>query len=74
MSQQKPRKEYKGLRTAAKLSGIAIQMGATIFLGNLLGKWLDVKFDKTFWENTCTLLAIFLGFLDLVASCLFPRL
>lgn len=68
MSQQKPRKENKGLRSAAKLSGIAIQMGATIFLGNLLGKWLDVKFDKTFWENTCTLLAIFLSMYSVIVQ------
>lgn len=66
MSRQKPRKDNKGLRTAAKLSGIAIQMGATIYLGNLLGIWLDGKFDKTFWETTCTLLAIFLSMYSVI--------
>ncbi|MFD0795889.1 AtpZ/AtpI family protein [Maribacter chungangensis] len=66
MSRQKPRKDNKGLRTAAKLSGIAIQMGATIYLGNLLGTWLDGKFDKTFWETTCTLLAIFLSMYSVI--------
>ncbi len=68
MSQQKPRKDNKGLRTAAKLSGIAIQMGATIYLGNLLGAWLDGKFDKTFWETTCTLLAIFLSMYSVIVQ------
>jgi membrane protein DedA with SNARE-associated domain len=61
MSQQKPRKDSDLLRTAASLSGIAIQMGATIFLGNLLGEWLDQKFQKSFWEDTVTLLAVFLS-------------
>ncbi len=61
MSQQKPRNDSNLLRTAASLSGIAIQMGATIFLGNLLGAWLDQKFQKTFWEDTVTLLAVFLS-------------
>ncbi|HEA20172.1 MAG TPA: AtpZ/AtpI family protein [Pricia antarctica] len=61
MSQQKPRKENKdnsGLRTAAKLSGIGLQMGLTIYLGNLLGSWLDQKFAKDFWEISVTLFAI----------------
>lgn len=49
------------MRTAAHLSGIAIQMGGTIFLGNLLGEWLDQKFQKSFWEDTVTLLAVFLS-------------
>jgi membrane protein DedA with SNARE-associated domain len=66
MSQQKPRRDNKGLRNAARLSGIAIQMGATIYLGNLLGSWLDSKFDKTFWEATCTLLAIALSMYSVI--------
>lgn len=62
MSQQKPRKpDNNGLRTAAKLSGIAIQMGLTIYLGNFLGSWLDVKFDKTYLATTCTLVAVFVS-------------
>ncbi|PIB23408.1 AtpZ/AtpI family protein [Maribacter sp. 4G9] len=61
MSQQKPRNDFNLLRTAASLSGIAIQMGATIYLGNLLGTWLDEKFQKTFLEDTITLLAVFLS-------------
>lgn len=61
MKPQKPRDNSGPLRTAASLSGIAIQMGATIYLGNLLGGWLDVKFEKTFLEDTFTLLAVFLS-------------
>jgi len=62
MSQQKlPKSSGKNLRTAAKFSGIALQMGLTIYLGNLLGTWLDAAYVKTFWETTCTLAAIFLS-------------
>ncbi|MBT2160370.1 MULTISPECIES: AtpZ/AtpI family protein [Zobellia] len=61
MSQQKPRDNSNLIRTAASFSGIALQMGATIYLGNLLGAWLDVKFEKTFLEDTITLLAVFLS-------------
>jgi len=61
MSQQKPEDNSNLLRTAASLSGLAIQMGATIYLGNLLGSWLDETYEKTFLEDTITLLAVFLS-------------
>lgn len=61
MDPQKPRDNSELLRTAASLSGIAIQMGATIYLGNLLGEWLDMKFEKTYLEDTFTLIAVFLS-------------
>ena len=61
MSQQKPRDNSRLIRNAASLSGIAIQMGATIYLGNLLGSWLDGKFNTAFLEPAVTLLAVFLS-------------
>lgn len=68
MSKQKPRKEESnnGLRTAARFSGIALQMGLTIYLGNLLGSWLDQKFDQDFWEIGVTLFAIFLSMYSVI--------
>jgi len=47
-------------------SSIAIQMGITIYLGNLLGGWLDETYDKDFWESTITLLAIFLSMFSVI--------
>lgn len=38
-----------------------MQMGATIFLGNILGAWLDKKYGTTYLENVITLLAVFLA-------------
>jgi uncharacterized membrane protein YfcA len=62
MEQQKhPKKTNKGLQTAAKLSGIGIQMGITIYLGNLLGAWLDQKFVTNYLEIAITLIAIFVA-------------
>jgi len=66
MSQQKPRKEDNGLRTAARFSGIAIQMVLTIYLGNLLGSWLDQKFEQDFWEIGVTLFAIFVSMYSVI--------
>ncbi|WP_452599897.1 AtpZ/AtpI family protein [Pontimicrobium sp. MEBiC01747] len=41
---QKPKKQLKHI---AALSGIAIQMGVTIYLFILLGKWLDKNYNPS---------------------------
>jgi F0F1-type ATP synthase assembly protein I len=43
-NQQKPHKQLKQI---AALSGIAIQMGITIYLFVLLGKWLDATYNDS---------------------------
>ena len=58
MSEKKPESP---LKSWAKFSTVAIQMGVTIYLGNLLGSWLDSKFETTFLEPAVTLLAVFLS-------------
>lgn len=42
----KDHKSRKQLKNATILTGIAIQMGVTIYLFVLLGKWLDNKFNN----------------------------
>lgn len=59
-------KEKKAPRSWAVFSGIGIQMGVIIFLGNLLGAWLDTKFQTTFLETTLTLIAIFLAMFSVI--------
>ncbi|TBN03898.1 AtpZ/AtpI family protein [Hyunsoonleella flava] len=61
MSQQEKnqKKPGKQLRNWATFSGIGLQMAITIFLGNLLGIWLDKKLETSFLETTVTLVAIF---------------
>ncbi|ANH59600.1 AtpZ/AtpI family protein [Dokdonia donghaensis] len=54
-------KENAPLKNWARFSTIALQMGVTIYLGNLLGVWLDQKFETTYLEKTVTLFAIFLS-------------
>ncbi|WP_179337545.1 AtpZ/AtpI family protein [Winogradskyella ludwigii] len=44
-----------------RFTSVAFQMGGTIFLGNYLGQWLDVKFNKDFLETTITLLSVFVS-------------
>ena len=52
-------KEKKALKNWAIFSSIGLQMGLTIFLGNVLGAWLDQKFETSFLEETSTLIAVF---------------
>ena len=58
--------QKKPLNKAMQLSGAVLQMGLTIYLGFLLGEWLDVKFETSFLTETVTLLAIFLAMYSLI--------
>ena len=53
----------KPLNNYVRFSGVALQMGATIFLGAYLGKWLDAKYpaDKKWFTIVCTLAAVALS-------------
>ena len=55
-SNQEKRRSMRFLR----LSGIGIQMGATVFLGAYVGRWLDGKYpaDKKWFTIGLTLLAV----------------
>nr|WP_321234011.1 AtpZ/AtpI family protein [uncultured Psychroserpens sp.] len=52
-------KKDKPFKTWAVFSGMGLQMGLTIYLGNILGVWLDKKFQTLFLEETMTLIAVF---------------
>lgn len=55
------KKPESPLKSWAKFSTVAIQMGVTIYLGNLFGAWLDHKFETNFLEPLISLLAVFLS-------------
>lgn len=55
----KPNKKGKPLKNWAFFSGIAVQMGATIFLFVWLGKKLDAYFN--FNKNWMTLICVLIG-------------
>jgi len=56
----------KPLNKALQLSGAGLQMGVTIYLGFLLGKWLDTVFATSFLTETITLIAIFIAIYSLI--------
>jgi membrane protein DedA with SNARE-associated domain len=72
MSQQKPpKKKYnKTINTAARLSGSAIQMGATIYLGNLLGSWVENKYGFSFAEELITFVAVIMAMYILIKQAI----
>ena len=56
----------KPLNKGIRLAGAGLQMGLTIYLGFLLGGWLDKKFHLNFLTETVTLLAIFAAMYSLI--------
>ncbi|MFD0992673.1 AtpZ/AtpI family protein [Tenacibaculum geojense] len=62
------KQKKKPLNKYIQFSGIAIQMGITIYLGSILGKWLDVTFVNADELNTkiCTLAAVFLAMYSVI--------
>ncbi len=51
-----------------RFTTIAFQMGATIYLGSELGKWLDVKFpnEQQLYYKVVSLVAIFLAIFSVI--------
>ncbi|MBQ0788413.1 MAG: AtpZ/AtpI family protein [Oceanihabitans sp.] len=45
-------------------------MGGTIWLGNVLGEWLDTKYQTTYLENSITLLAVFISMYLVISQVL----
>lgn len=62
------KKSNKRVPRFARLSGIGFQMGATIFLGAYLGKYLDEKYpaDKKWWTIGLTLFAVGISLYNVV--------
>ena len=46
MGNKDPQKPKKQLKNAAILMGIGVQMGVTIYLFVILGKWLDSNYNN----------------------------
>lgn len=67
-SNRNDQKKGKSPSKYLRFTSVAFQMGATIWLGNLLGNWLDTKFDKDFWESTVTLLSVFMAMYIVIAQ------
>ncbi len=66
---QNNQKQRKNQRNKyLRFSGIAIQMGVTIYLGSLLGKWLDSNYSNSnqLYTKICTLVAVFIAMYSII--------
>lgn len=64
MTSKKPPR--KPVNKALQLSGAGLQMGLTIYLGFILGKWLDKTLEVSFLKEVVTLLAVFIAMYSLI--------
>lgn len=68
---QDPKQDPKRpLNPILRFTAVGFQMGATIFLGNALGKWLDETYKETFWESLITLLAVLISMFSVIFQVL----
>ncbi len=65
---ESPRKKKKQLNRYLQLTSIATQIGATIFLGSYLGKYIDglYSFSKPWFTLLLTLLAMVLSIYSVI--------
>ncbi len=68
MEEQSRENKPKPYNSFIKYSGLAIQMGVTIYLGSVLGNFLDSKYDDHtgLYTKICTLLAVFLAMISVI--------
>ncbi len=68
MYMQKKPSQDKKINPYIRFSSIAIQMGLTIYLGSLLGAWLDVKFqnENQLYYKIVSLIAVFLAIFSVI--------
>lgn len=68
-NQNKSPKDNKGkYNKFIRFTGVALQMGLTIYAGNLLGMWLDSKYNSDKFEPSITLLAVFASMYVVIAQ------
>lgn len=62
----------KELNKYIRFTSIALQMGLTIYLGSVLGEWLDFKFkkDNQLYFKIITLLAVLIAMFSVIKQVL----
>ena len=62
----------KQLNKYIRFTTMALQMGLTIYLGSVLGEWLDVKFENEnqLYFKIVTLVAVFIAMFSVIRQVL----
>ena len=67
--QKSPKKSKNDTLVAlAKVTGMGLQMGLIIYGGNMLGAYLDEKFEQSFIEASATLLSIAVAIYSMITQ------
>ncbi len=67
---QENQNSKKPFRNYVVFSGIAIQMGVTIYLGVMLGKWIDgkISLEKRYFTILFTLISMLIAIYSVIAQ------
>jgi Na+/H+-translocating membrane pyrophosphatase len=65
VSQKKPKRQ---LSSGLRLTVIAIVIGAFLVLFNWAGQWLDVEYEKEYWEIVLTIVGLIIGIFFIVSN------
>ncbi len=65
---RKNNKQGKSPSKYLRFTSVAFQMGATIWMGNLFGKWLDATYNQDILESIMTLCAVFIAMYMVIAQ------
>lgn len=65
MSKKKQKKQHN---IYIQFTTIALQIGVTIYIGNLLGEWLDTQYinESQLYTKICTLVAVFVAIFSVI--------
>jgi F0F1-type ATP synthase assembly protein I len=65
---EEKKKTKKQLPKFIQFSGMGLQIGLIIYLGSILGKWLDEKYANTgeLYFKICTLASVFLAMYNVI--------
>ena len=62
------KKQKRQLSSGLRLTVIAIVIGGFLILFNWIGQWLDIEYEKEYWEITLTIVGLIVGIGFMVSS------
>ena len=62
------KKQKRQLSSGLRLTVISIVIGGFLILFNWIGQWLDIEYEKEYWELTLTIVGLIVGIGFMVSS------
>lgn len=61
-------KQKRQLSSGLRLTVVAIVIGGFLILFNWIGQWLDIEYEKEYWEIILTILGLIIGIFFIVSN------